>query len=510
MAVDPPKYRFGPLEQRGLIAGWRGGQVAVVAAGLVVGVLALREHADPIGVVLAVLALGSSLAVACWPLAGRTGEEWLPTVVRWGADGVGGRHRRSSAPGTGHCPGSDGVACLVGDPFGPGVRPWPVPTRGAFGGLVILGAEAGPTDAAQVGIVHDTRAGTFTGVLSLEGHSFALLGSDDKERRVSGWAGVLAALAREGSSIHRIQWLAIALPDDGRAVHTYLDDRAVEPSESPARSSYTELLEEAGADTSRHAVLMAVQVRAGRGSHRQTEHGSAAAVLVRELENVRRLVTDADVACRGVLDPTSIAATIRALGQTDPPADGGPPAPGSADTRRCPPCRLGAPWPMATSLEWDRVRTDANWHATYWIAEWPRVDVGPDFLAPLLLGPLRRSIGVVMEPVSPSRAVRAVEQARTADIADSELRRRGGFLSTARRAREAELVARRETELADGHGSYRFSGYVTVTAPSAPQLEAWCETTEHAAGQARLELRRLYGDQERALLCTLPLCRGLS
>jgi hypothetical protein len=115
-----------------------------------------------------------------------------------------------------------------------------------------------------------------------------------------------------------------------------------------------------------------------------------------------------------------------------------------------------------------------------------------------------------MEPISPSRAVRAVEQARTADIADSELRRRGGFLSTARRAREAELVVRRESELADGHGSYRFSGYVTVTAPNPSQLEEWCEMTEHAAGQARLELRRLFGDQERALLCTLPLCRGLS
>ena len=251
VAVDPPKYRFGPLEQRGLIAGWRGGQIAVVAAGLVVGVLALREHPDPIGVILAVLALGSSLAVACWPLAGRTGEEWLPTVVRWGADGVGGRHRRSSAPRTGHCPGSDGVACLVGDPHAAGVRTPPIPTPGAFGGLVILGAEA--ADVSQVGIVHDTRAGTFTGVRSREGHSFALLGSDDKERRVSLWGGVLAALAREGSSIHRIQWLAIALPDDGRAVHSYLDDRAVVPSESSARSSYAELLDEAGADTSRHA-----------------------------------------------------------------------------------------------------------------------------------------------------------------------------------------------------------------------------------------------------------------
>lgn len=165
---------------------------------------------------------------------------------------------------------------------------------------------------------------------------------------------------------------------------------------------------------------------------------------------------------------------------------------------------------MATEVEWGRVRTDANWHVTYWIAEWPRVEVGPDFLAPILLGPLRRSVSVVMEPVSPFRAVRAVEAARTADIADSELRRRGGFLATARRAREAELVARREAELADGHGSYRFSGYVTVSSPELAQLEEWCQATEQAAGQARLELRRLYGDQARALLCTLPLCRGLA
>jgi len=119
-------------------------------------------------------------------------------------------------------------------------------------------------------------------------------------------------------------------------------------------------------------------------------------------------------------------------------------------------------------------------------------------------------VAVVMEPLSPSRATRQVEQARTADIADSELRRRGGFLATARRARETELVERRETELADGHGSFRFSGYVTVTAASEPELDDACGATEQAAGQARLELRRLFGDQARAYTCTLPLGRGLA
>ncbi|HUA95183.1 MAG TPA: SCO6880 family protein, partial [Acidimicrobiales bacterium] len=362
---------------------------------------------------------------------------------------------------------------------------------------------AGPEHQA-LGVLYDRRAATFTAALVLEGHSFALLGGEEKERRVTGWSGVLAALAREGSPVHRIQWLAMALPDDGRAVRAYLNEWAV-GSDDTARRSYAELLAEVGAETSRHVVLLAVQVRAGR---RQPEgFGGPMGSLAREVANVQRLLSVADVGCRGPLEPARLATMIRTFGLADPPMltesaeDIGEPA------RVCP---VAAPWPMGTEAEWGRVRTDSTWHATYWVSEWPRIDVGPDFLAPLLLGPSRRSVAVVMEPVSPSRAVRAVERSRTADIADSELRRRGGFLATARRAREAELVVRRESELAEGHGSYRFSGYVTVTAATLAELEESCDATEHAAGQAHLELRRLYGDQERALLCTLPLCRGLS
>ena len=496
MSAEPPKYRFGPLERRGLIAGWRGGQIATVAAGLVVGVVSLRAHPDPFGVAEAVAVLGSSVALACWPIGGRTGEEWLPVVLRWGADGVGGRRRRSPLPGAGHR-GALGAGTAGGVPKRAGS---PV---GAFAGLGILavsGDREGP-GSGEVGVVHDERAGTLTAVLALEGHSFALLGPGEKERRVAGWSGVLAALAREGSAVHRLQWLALALPDDGRAVHAYLRERAVGDPDSAARASYTGLLDGCGADISRHGVLLAVAVRLGRRGQGGT--AAAASALLRELANLSRLVGDAEVTCLGPLGPAELAASIRTLSEGDPPTRGPCTAEPIAAADR-------VPWPMATEVEWGRVRTDANWHATYWIAEWPRVDVGPDFLAPVLLGPLRRSVSVVMEPISPSRAVRAVEAARTADIADSELRRRGGFLATARRAREAELVVRRESELADGHGSYRFSGYVSVTAPTAERLEEWCQVTEHAAGQARLELRRLYGDQERALLCTLPLCRGLS
>ena len=163
---------------------------------------------------------------------------------------------------------------------------------------------------------------------------------------------------------------------------------------------------------------------------------------------------------------------------------------------------------MAVEPAWDAVHTDATWHATYWIAEWPRVDVTPDFLGPLLFSPLRRSITLIMEPISPSRAARQVAQARTADLADGELRRRGGFLVTARHTREKESVEERDVELADGHAQYRFSGYVTVTADTREELTTACLAVEQAAGQAGIELRLLYGEQDVAFACSLPLGPG--
>jgi hypothetical protein len=103
-----------------------------------------------------------------------------------------------------------------------------------------------------------------------------------------------------------------------------------------------------------------------------------------------------------------------------------------------------------------------------------------------------------------------VAQARTADLADGELRRRGGFLTTARHARERESAEDRDVELADGHAQYRFSGYVTVTADTREDLAGACAAVEQAAGQARIELRLLFGEQDRAFACALPLGRGLS
>jgi hypothetical protein len=519
------RYRFGPLERRGLIAGWRGGQIAVVAAGAVVAILMLHRRPTLPTIATAVLLVALSVAAAWWPIAGRTAEQWLPTVVRWGASGVGaGRRRRAGVEAAGHCLGPDGSPCLVdagrrangrpgGDarraaparrfaPRSPRVRP-AAARQGAFKGLEVLGFSE-REGAGTVAVVRDEHARTYTAVMELLGHSFALLSRDEKEHRVTSWASVLSSLARERSVVHRVQWVATTVPDDGAAVDGHLASRGVLSDDAPARRSYATLLRSAGGETCRHDVHLAVQLRAaGAAARAMRSFGggdrAGCALLVREIASLRRQLAAADVPVERVLDERGLAALVRRA------------LDGDERTRRsCSPCGIAWPWPLVTEAEWGSLRADGSWHATYWVAEWPRVDVGPEFLGPLLLGSVRRRVSVVMEPISPARAVRHAERTRTADVADAELRRRGGFLATARRAREAEVAVRREEELADGHASFRFSGYVTVSAPNLEQLAAACDSTEQAASQCRLELRRLYGAQEQAFTCTLPLGRGLA
>ena len=75
------RYRFGPLERRGLIGSLRPAQVIVIAASLTGSVILMRILSSGLGVVAA-LALTLFASVFCfWPINGRSVEAWLPTVV---------------------------------------------------------------------------------------------------------------------------------------------------------------------------------------------------------------------------------------------------------------------------------------------------------------------------------------------------------------------------------------------------------------------------------------------
>lgn len=513
----PTRYRFGPLARRGLIAGFRGGQLAAMAAALLVGVGILRWTPSAGGLAAAVGAVVLGGAVATWPLSGRTAEEWAPDAFRFLA-GRAARHRWVS---------DDPLKSfdLLAVTF-------------ARDGSPRIGTKSAPAQVgtSAVGIMADRGRQAFSAILRVEAPGFLLSSDAEKDRRVADWAGVLASVARDRGPIYRLQWVERSVPDGGAELWRYFEaGNRLRPDDPPA-ASYRQLLDIAASSSLCHGVLLvvSVQIRRARQMVRVAGggDGGACTVLLREIATLRRRLADAQVGSSPPLAPAAVAAVLR--GAIDPDAqvaadasgatggwlgiDGAATGPADPAARRPEgPGRRGSdagwvwPWPMASDEHWGYLRTDATWHAVYWVAQWPRSDAAADFLAALLLvDDVRRTVSVVMEPIGPAQAARQVEQARTADIADAELRHRGGFLATARRRREAETLAGTEAELADGHAQFRFCGYVSVTTGSREALDVACGRVEQAASQAALELRRCYGDQRRAFVATLPLGYGLA
>jgi hypothetical protein len=465
---EAPRYRFGPRDRRGLVAGARTGQVLVVCVALVAAVGLLRSlHGAP-GAATALVVAVAAFAAAFWPVHGRTVEEWLPVAVRYASDAAFGRRR------------------TVLEPRAPGRFSRP---PGPLAQLAVREVE-GSAVIGAFGALRDGRSGTWTAVLSLGSDSFALLGEEDRARKIAAWSGVLAAVSSASTALHRLQWVERTLPDRGEVLRRHLELRGVGsdaagPGAGAARRSYEELIESEGTGVLRHELFLACSVRGA---------ASGSELLAEEVARLDRRCRDAAIPIDGVLSRTGLASLVRRSFDELPTA--GP---------------ASWPWPVAVEVSWSSVRTDGTWHATYWIAEWPRSDVASDFLLPLLVGCAeRRSVSVVMSAVPPQRAIRAAEHARTSTTADAELRRRHGFATSARRSREHEAVARREGELAEGHAAYRFSGYVTVTVGDPDALEGACARVEQAAALARVELRRLYGTQGEAFLFTLPVGRGCS
>ena len=491
------RYRFGPLERRGWIGSLRPGQLAILAAAVFFTILLVQALKNGLGLLGGVVLLSLGALLSFVPLYGRPLNEWVPVIGVFMARKATGRSRfRSRAP-------------EAGTRFAGGDEPVSLPD--SIGKVELL---AFPFRGVELGVLADRPNHTFSAVIQARARSFVLLDPVDKAHRLAGWAGVIAGLAREGSPISRVQWIERTAPDDPDALSRYLRE-AIDPSiglDTLPLQSYLRLTHAAAPVTEQHELYIVLQVNAGKAGRAIKQAGGkdtgACMVLARELETMARRLEAAEVEVLHALGPRRLAATIRL--SYDPHARANLARLDSVDPDRQAGVSPRNAWPMRAEEHWSYYRTNDVYHATYWIAEWPRIDVGPDFLAPLLVQTRsQRIVSVTMEPVPPLKAMRAVGFAKTADVADEELRQKLGFLGTAKRRNQADAVNRREQELADGHADVRFSGYITVTADSPEALAEACGEVEHAAGQSRLELQRCDGEQEMTFSYTLPLGRGL-
>ncbi|HWE55662.1 MAG TPA: SCO6880 family protein [Acidimicrobiales bacterium] len=472
--TDAPRFSFHPLERRGLLIGLSGGQLAAIGGGSVTALFLHAAIAGPTGVVAGVVIWMGITVASLWVRNGHPVGWWGVLAAGWTLR----RGRRlDDRPTEG--------ALLSGSRTDVRRRPHdgrrsrsghePSRRRSRHGGRgrrpglpgVSIGSVPGAPGEPDIGVVTDRRAGTCSAIVAVDGCSFSLLDPDGQAQRMESWRRVLGTLARPGGAVTRIQWVqgstseALPVPTTG---------------EGDMGDRYRRLIESAGRDLWFHRTWVVISVGGRRPGP------ASVSSLRRELRLLEGQLRAAELCPGPPLDVEAVAGLI------DGDAGGSP---------------------LATDDKWSCHRVDGGWHATYWISEWPRLEVGPDFLSPVLVGSFRSRLAVVMAPVPIDRAMREVRSARTADLADAELRARAGFLPSVRRDRESEGVTRREEELAAGHHEYRFSGYLTVSADDREGLTRVCAEAEHAAQSAHLEIRRLYGRQAEAYTWTLPLGRGL-
>ena len=512
-------YSFGPLERRGIAGGFHAGQLAALGAGALLAIIALDRYPTAGGAMLATIICAAAGAVAFTPIGGRTAQEWVPIVSRFVAAKVAGRDRfvaREPTAGTALA-GSRPVAAR-----GRLARIRRRPRRGGGGGEDDDGDGSGlrtppqlrgvsVLDAAYrdrpIGVLAE-RSGRFaTAVLACRVGSFSLLDHEAQERRLSRWGLVLSGAG--GGPIRRLQWIERTAPAQGdelaRWVHEQRDP-AIAPRGTAMIESYLELISTSTKVAQEHEVLLAVQVDGRRA--RERRRTPAVQTLLEQTERVAQGLEAAEVTVLGALTPAQLARTLRTA--FDPYARAELSALRAADPDDELTAGRGSAWPLGARDSWDHYASDGAVHATYWISAWPRVEVSPMFMDSLLgHSTAVRTVSVTFEPLPIDRSTREIEAAVTRDRADRELRARFGQSETARQLQAAEATRRREAELAAGHGEVRLSGFITVSGRDPDDLRRACsEVMEHAA-RARLELRRLYGQQADAFTFTLPLCRGL-
>ncbi|MDX6239411.1 MAG: hypothetical protein QOG10_4226 [Kribbellaceae bacterium] len=468
--------RFPRPDRGALLLGLRPVQVALIAAAVVTGALAVFGQWS-----LTAKLAGLGLTAGCIVVAFARVEQ-LP-AYRWlvlrGAQLVRAATKQQSFRARVLEPRRHGVLRL------PGER-----------GLRILDT------SSTIGAVHDPRRRRLIAVAKIEGPAHLLQNSEEQDRRVTAYGRLISGLC-QGNRIARAQILERTLPDPGDGLGEWARKRNLDAG-SPAGAIYRDLLQHAAPAAARHETLFSFAVDLDAVSREVRKHGGGMSGAMSVLESEARAF-QTTLAAAGVagcwLNASELAMSLRVA--FDPAATHTIPSTESFDAADA--------GPLAVEAAWDHLRTDSSFHRVYVISEWPRIRTSASFLSPILLKPgIRRTFCLVLQPIPISKALRDARRHQVERVTDRATRAKIGQLETEEDRQLDADVAQREKDLAAGHGDMRWLGLVAVSADTEQALDDACTEVEIAAAQALLDLRRLAGQQvEGFVAAALPFGVGL-
>ncbi|MER7604697.1 SCO6880 family protein [Nocardioides sp. NPDC127503] len=480
MTTDLAPVKFSRLSHRGVLLGLSPSQLATVGLAAVTLVIALNAGGTA-ALAIAVPIIGACTAVTFLKVGGRPVMSWLPIGTVW--------LRRSA---TGQLAYRRNIT-----------RPRPAGTLALPGDVARLQQwEDAETGAVMV---YDPHAATLTAIVAVAHPAFVLLDPAEQQRRVTGWGRVLATACRSGR-LATVQATERTLPDSGKSLTEWWQTHGTHDDTWAART-YAELIDRAGPASERHAttISIALDMRTASRAIRAAGGGrkGAAAVLRQEMRTITAALRSADLNPNGWLTPADLALVLRSAYNPD----SAPILERHPEVGR----DLTGAGPVAVTETWGSLRSDSSHHAVLWISEWPRSQVYPGFLAPLLLtSGVRRTLTLLYQPMRTDAAARDIRRKKTEYVSDAAQRAKLGQVEDAQQSAEYRDVLHQEAELTAGHGVLRTTGLITVTAPDEHELEKAIATIEQAAIQASCETRRLWGQQAQSFAAGLPLSRQIT
>ena len=176
--VEPARtYRLAPADRTGALLGLSHRSIAVLAVGLVAGVLAFSRGAAPLGLAVGGVCVGPGDGSRRWRSAG--GDPADPAGL--GAASVWSGRHRWLAPRCRSVPRRRRP-------------PWPPALEGQVF-LAVGPDQHGMPGVGEIGVVHDRRAGTVSATVAVAGRHFGLVDRAEQD----------AALARWGDGAGRVR-----------------------------------------------------------------------------------------------------------------------------------------------------------------------------------------------------------------------------------------------------------------------------------------------------------------
>ena len=474
----PAPVRFGRRSSRGVLLGLSAARCC--SAGAAIGVVVLGVAlGGGVGLVASGLVWVPLLAATFLSWQGQALSDWAPVVVHWILRRCAGQvdyRARVSVPRRA------GAMALPGDASA--LRFYEDPDSGAC-------------------MVHDPHRQTLAVTAALNHPAYVLLSAGDQRSRVSAWGRLLASLSNSGCC-SAVQVLEATVPDSGAGVAAWYERYGTHDG-GWADASYATLLAERshGSSTHRTTLTLSLDMRRAAKAIRQAGRGvkGAAVVLRGQMEALDYSLRAADLHVERWLDAAGVAVIVRQA--YDPSATPGPAGPGAI---------LGGAGPVGVSEHWTYVRHDSGFSTVLWISEWPRQDVTPSFLHPVVFAPgVRRSLTLIAHPLASGEALKQIRREKTEAASDAAQKARIGQIRDLSDYQEYEDVLTREQALIAGHADFEFSGFVTVTAPSPDELSAAVAQVELAISQSTCECRVLFGRQAQGFVVSaLPFARSVT